>query len=66
MRKVLLSLLALMTAVAANAFSLRFVNSDLNKNEIISSAVDNPDVLGDGKVSVTFDVIATTKNAILI
>ncbi len=31
MRKVLLSLLALMTAVAANAFSLRFVNSDLNK-----------------------------------
>lgn len=62
MRKVLLSLLALMTAVAANAFSLRFVNSDLNKNEIISSAVDNPDVLGDGKVSVTFDVTNKTIN----
>ena len=55
MRKVLLSLLALMTAVAANAFSLRFVSFELNKNVIISSAVDNPDVLGDGKISVTFD-----------
>lgn len=30
-------------------------NSDLDKYITITSAVDNPDVLGDGKVAVAFD-----------
>ena len=43
---------ALLVAVAANAFQLRFQGND--KNEIITTATDNSDVLGDGTVSVSF------------
>lgn len=54
MRKIFLSLAALTIAVAANAFTLKFNNGD--KTISITSAVDNPDVLGDGgSVAVTFD-----------
>lgn len=54
MRKFFLSLAALTIAVAANAFTLQFNNGD--KTISITSAVDNPDVLGDGgSVAVTFD-----------
>lgn len=55
MRKIFLSLAALTIAVAANAFQLYLQNSDLDKHITITSAVDNPDVLGDGKVAVAFD-----------
>ena len=54
MRKIFLSLAALTIAVAANAFTLRFYNGD--KDYSMTTAVDNPDVLGDGgSVAVTFD-----------
>ena len=65
MRKLFLSLAALTIAVAANAFQVRMQNSDLGKNQIISSAVDNPDVFGDQKVSVKFDAANQTINIYL-
>lgn len=65
MRKIFLSLAALTIAVAANAFQLYLQNSDLDKHISISSAVDNPDVLGDGKVAVAFDAEKKTINVTL-
>lgn len=65
MRKIYLSLAALTIAVAANAFQLYLQNSDLDKYINISSAVDNPDVLGDGKVAVAFDAEKKTINVTL-
>lgn len=59
MRKIFLSLAALTIAVAANAFTLQMQNSDLHINKSITSAADDPDFFGDGKVQVTFD--ATNK-----
>ena len=55
MKKIFLFAAAILVAVTANAFSLRFQNSDLEKNEQIVSATDIDDVLGDGKVAVHFD-----------
>ena len=62
MRKIFLSLAALTIAVAANAFSLELRNTDLGKSIDITTAVDNDDVLGDGKVAVTFDAENKTIN----
>ena len=53
MKKILLSLVALTMAVAANAFTLTLRNSDLGKDETVTA--DMNDVLGDGKVAVHFD-----------
>ena len=53
MKKILLSLVALTMAVAANAFTLTLRNSDLGKAETVTA--DNNDVLGDGKVAVHFN-----------
>ena len=55
MRKIFLSLAVLTIAVAANAFELRMQNSDLGVNKSITTAADDPDFFGDGKVQVTFD-----------
>ena len=52
MKKLFFIMSALLIAVAANAFQLRFQGND--KNEIITTATDNSDVLGDGTVSVSF------------
>ena len=62
MRKIFLSLAALTIAAAANAFSLELRNTDLGKSIDITTAVDNDDVLGDGKVAVTFDAENKTIN----
>ena len=59
MRKIFLFFAALTIAVAANAFTLKFNNGD--KTISITSAEDNPDVLGDGgSVAVTFDAAKKT------
>ncbi|MBO4250418.1 MAG: hypothetical protein J5884_04085 [Paludibacteraceae bacterium] len=57
MRKIFLSLFALCTAVAANAFTLRMQNvdaSDPDRRNVDVTADEN-DVFGDGKVAVHFD-----------
>ena len=53
MKKLFFLMSALLIAVAANAFELRFQGND--KHEVITTATDNSDVLGDGKVSVSFN-----------
>ncbi len=53
MKKILLPLVALTFAVAANAFTLRLQNSDLSKN--VDVTADENDVFGDGKVSAHLD-----------
>lgn len=58
MRKFFLFFAALMMSVAANAFTLTLQNSDLGKNESVTS--DSEDVFGDGKVSVHTDYINNT------
>lgn len=62
MRKILLCFAALTIAVAANAFTLQMQNSDLQINKSITSAVDDLDFFGDGKVAVTFDAPNKTIN----
>jgi hypothetical protein len=54
MKKSILFLVALCTVVAANAFELKLNNSSLSKSVTFTTATDNSDVFGDGKVSVKF------------
>ncbi len=64
MRKIFLFFAALTVAVAANAFQLSFNNGT---PIIITSAEDNPDVLGDGgSVAVKFDAEKKTINVTFV